>query len=393
MPIIKLNQKFINHNLQCPDGKIRIEYCDVDLPGLYIEVRATRPGQGTYYLRYKDSIGKTCHQKIGRTTDISLADARKTTKTLKAEIALGADPRGEEKARKAVPIYAEFFEQHYLPHVKPRKRSWAKDEEMFRLRINAVFGNQRLNQITRQKIQMFHTSLKEEGLSASSCNHYVKLLKHSLNLAIDWDMLDTNPAVRIPFFHEDNKMENYLDEAELERLMVVLQTDDNRAVCRIIMYLLSTGARLNEALAARWDHVDIERRVWKIPATNSKSKRIRSVPLNDSAIDVLSQLDTQGMYDYLFINKQTGNRYTTISKVWGRLRKKAELSHLRIHDLRHGFASFLVNSGRTLYEVQQILGHSDPSVTQRYAHLSTKALQDAANSASEIIKGAMQASG
>jgi integrase len=96
------------------------------------------------------------------------------------------------------------------------------------------------------------------------------------------------------------------------------------------MYLLSTGARLNEALTATWSQVDRERRVWRIPASNSKSKKIRSVPLNDSAIDVLNQLDTEG--------------------------------------------------------------NSDPSVTQRYAHLGIKALQDAANSASVIIKGAMQAS-
>ncbi|ORU95001.1 MAG: hypothetical protein A6F70_10480 [Cycloclasticus sp. symbiont of Bathymodiolus heckerae] len=133
--------------------------------------------------------------------------------------------------------------------------------------------------------------------------------------------------------------------------------------------------------------MDIDRRVWKIPASNSKSKRIRSVPLNDSAINVLNQ---QGADEYLFINWQTGKPYTTISKAWGRLRKKAGSEHLRIHDLRHGYARFLVNDGRTLYEVQQILGHSDPSVTQRYAHLSTKALQDAANSASEVIQGAMQ---
>ena len=390
MPIIKLTQQYVNHDLQCPEGKTRIEMCDKDLPGLYIEVRATSPGQGTYYLRYKDNNAKTCHQKLGRTTETTLAEARKQAKTLKAEIALGADPRGEEKARKAIPTYADFFTEHYLPYAKPHKRSWAKDEEMFRLRLNKVFGKQRLNQITRHKIQSFHTSLKDEGLSASTCNHYVKLLKHSLNLAIDWDMLDINPAVRVPLFSEaDNIVENYLGEAELERLMAVVQTDDNRAVCRIILYLLSTGARLNEALSARWDQVDIARRVWKIPASNSKSKRIRSVPLNDSAINVLNQLGTD---EYLFINWQTGKPYTTISKVWGRLRKKAGLAHLRIHDLRHQYASFLVNDGRTLYEVQQILGHSDPSVTQRYAHLSTKALQDAANSASEVIQGAMQGS-
>lgn len=90
MPIVKLTQAFIDNNLQCPSNKSRIEYCCQELPGLYVEIRATSQGQGTYYLRYKDSTGKTCHQKIARTTDISLQDARKRAKTLKAEIALGA---------------------------------------------------------------------------------------------------------------------------------------------------------------------------------------------------------------------------------------------------------------------------------------------------------------
>jgi integrase len=154
--------------------------------------------------------------------------------------------------------------------------------------------------------------------------------------------------------------------------------------------LLSTGARLNEALSAKWDQVDRLTRVWRIPSAVSKSGKIRAIPLNDSALEVLGELDTEGSFEHLFVNRQTGKPYTTIMKVWGRLRLKAGLPHLRIHDLRHQYASFLVNAGRTLYEVQQILGHSDPSVTQRYAHLSTKSLQDAANSASLAMNGAQQ---
>jgi integrase len=383
--------RFLHNHLQCP-GKRRIEYCDQDLPGLYIEVRHLSPGQGTYYLRYKDNNGKTRHQKLGRTTDISLADARKKAKTLKAEIALGSDPSGEEKARKAIPTLTEFMQGHFIPYVTLRKRTWWKDEDMFRLRLKAVFGHKRLNQITRQQIQAFHTGVKAEGKSASTCNHYIKLLRHALNLAVDWDMLEKNPAARVPLFQEDNQVEHYMDDSQLDRLLTVLRTDENRPVCLIAMFLLSTGARLNEALQAKWEHVDRAHRVWRIPASNSKSKKVRSVPLNDSAIDVLNQLDTQDSYAYLFINRKTGAPYTTIYKVWCRIRNEAGLPHLRLHDLRHQYASFLVNSGRTLYEVQQILGHSDPTVTQRYAHLSTKALQDAANSASDIISGAMKES-
>ena len=389
MSIVKLTQNCITHDLQCPPEKARVELCDSEQPGLYVEVRATSPGQGTYYLRYKDATGKTCHQKIGRTTDLDLSDARAKAKALKAEITLGADPRGAEKARREVLTFTDFFENHYLPYVKPRKRSWKRDEELFRLRIKGKFGDKRLNQITRQQVQLFHTGLLDEGLAGASCDHHVKLLRHALNLAVQWGMLDTNPVTGVPLFNRDNKIEHYLEHDELEKLLTVLRTDENRSICLITSFLLSTGARLNEALKSTWNQLDKQNRVWRIPALNSKSKRVRSVPLNDSAIDILNQLDTEGTFDYLFVTKQTRKPFRFVHKVWARLRKKAGLPHLRIHDLRHQYASFLVNSGRTLFEVQQILGHSDPKVTMRYSHLSSKSLQDAANSASVIIKGAM----
>ena len=388
MPVLKLSENFIRNNLQCPETKSRIEYCDSELPGLYVEVRATSPGQGTYYLRYKDSTGKTCHQIIARTADIGLVEARKQAKTLKAEIALGSDPRAEEKARQAVLTFAEFFEQHYLPYVTPRKRSWGRDEELYRLRIKAIFGHKRFNQITRQQIQSFHTALMNEGLAAATCNHHIKLMKHALNLAIDWGMLDKNPVARVSLFFEDNKIEHYLNDNELERLLTVLHANKNSPVSLIALFLLSSGCRLNEVLSAKWSDVDLDKGVFTIRATNSKSKRLRAVPLNGTALEVLKQLDTQGRFEHLFINRKTGKPYVNITKVWQRLRTAAGLKHLRLHDLRHQYASFLVNNGRTLYEVQQILGHSDPKVTMRYAHLSTRALQEAANSASIKIKEA-----
>lgn len=387
MPIVKLTQSFIAHDLQCPAGKNRIEYCDTEIPGLLIDVRATNQGVGTYYVRYKNHAGKTCYSKLGRTSEVSLVDARKQAKSLKAQIALGSDPSAEKKARKAVPTFSEFFEDHYLPYVKPRKRSWKRDDEMYRLRIKKEFGHLRLNQIGRQQVQSFHTDLLESGLKPATCDHHIKLMKHALNLAIDWELLtEKNPVARVPLFAVDNKVEHYLDDVELEKLLNVLHADENRPVCLIALFLISTGCRLNEVLSAKWTQVDRVNRVFRVDAINSKSKRVRSIPLNDSALEVLDQLDTEGKYEHLFINKKTAEPYTTIMKVWTRLRIKSGLPHLRIHDLRHQFASFLVNSGRTLYEVQQLLGHSNPKVTERYAHLSSKTLQEAANSASAIIK-------
>lgn len=390
MPVLKLSATMFPQVLQCPEGKARAELCDADCPGLYIEVRATSPGQGTFYLRYKDGTGKTCHKRIGAAADVTLTDARKQAKQLKAEIALGSDPKGAEKAKGAVLTYATFFTDHYLPYVTPRERSWKRDEELYRLRIEKIFGDKKLDAIERKQIQSFHTALLAEGLAPASCDHHVKLIRQSLNLAVEWDMLEKNPASKVPLFNVDNKVEHYLDEDQLQRLLAVLRSPDSpRNVCLIALFLLSTGARLNEALTAKWADIDRQTRVWRIPASISKSRKIRVVPLNDSALDVLAELDTEGEFEGLFVNRQTGKSYTAIFKVWSRLRIKAGLPHLRIHDLRHSFSSFLINNGRSLYEIQHILGHSDPKVTQRYAHLSTKSLQDAANSASMMIRGAM----
>ncbi len=321
---------------------------------------------------------------------LSLADARRKAKELKAEIALGADPRAEHKARKAVITFDEFFAEHYLPYVKPRKRSWNRDEELYRLRISAKFGKKRLNEVTRQQIQIFHSEVLAEGLAPATANHHLKLIKRCFSLANQWDMVLGNPASRIPMFPEDNQVERYMNDEQLAKLLEVLKTDPCRSVCLIAMFLLATGCRYAEVTSARWSEVDKDKRIFRVAAKNSKSKRMRPVPLNDTAIDVLNQLDTEGTYEHLFINKKTKKPYVNIAKVWEKLRSKAGLPHLRLHDLRHQAASNLINTGSSLYVVQQILGHSDPSVTQRYSHLSVKTLNDASDNASVITQRACE---
>ena len=390
MAIVKLTQQFIDKELVCPEGVQRLEFVSEKRSGLYVEVRATSNGYGTYYLRYKNQNGKSSHQKLGRTLDITLADARRKVKELKAEIALGADPRAEDKARKAVITFDDFFNDYYFPYVKPRKRSWDRDEELYRLRIKDVFGAKRLNQVTRLQIQTFHSGLLEEGLATATANHHAKLIRHMLNLAVEWEMLDKNPASRIHMFAEDNKIERLMTNEQLSSLLEVLRTDHRRQVCLIALFLLATGCRLNEALSATWTQVDQQKRIWRIPASNSKSKRMRPVPLNDIAFEVINQLNTEGVYEHLFINSKTKAPYTSVANVWHKLRVKAGMPSLRLHDLRHNAASNLINSGSSLFIVQQILGHSVPSVTQRYAHLSVKSLNDASDNASAIIKGAMK---
>lgn len=387
MAIVNLTQETYARP-RCPDGKTKVELCDAQVRGMYLLVQASRPDAAAVFLRYKNADGRTCHEMIGRTSEIDLAEARRRAKEWKARIALGADPRGDARTQREVPTLDAFFTEHYEPFAKPRKRSWARDEELYRLRIKAKFGGRRLNQISRHQVQTFHTELLATGLAPATCDHHLKLLKRMFNLALDWDVFPgPNPVARVPMFNADNKRETYLDDEQLHRLVAVLRTDGNRPVCLIAMFLLSSGARLSEALSATWEQIDEQNRVWRIPALNSKSKRIRSVPLNDSALEVLAELDTKGARGHLFVNAATGKPYTTIAKVWNRLRKEVGIPKLRLHDLRHSFASMLINSGRSLYEVQKLLGHSDTKVSERYAHVNLRTLQDAANAASLKING------
>ena len=214
MAVIKLTQAIVDNHLYCPQGKQKSELCDTEVRGSICEIRATSPGSGTWYVRYKNRDGQTRHERVGRTTEIDLAEARKRAKQLKAEIHLGADPRGEAKAQKEVPTLDTFFTQHYEPFAKPRKRSWKRDEELYRLRIKGKFGSRRLNQISRQMVQTFHTELHATGLAPATCDHHLKLLKRMFNLAVDWGVFPgPNPVSRVPMFNADNKMEHYLDDA------------------------------------------------------------------------------------------------------------------------------------------------------------------------------------
>jgi len=168
----------------------------------------------------------------------------------------------------------------------------------------------------------------------------------------------------------------------------VLKTDPNRSVCHVALFLLATGCRLSEALNARWSHIDRKARLWTLPADDNKSGRTRSIPLGRKALAVLDEVGTEGKHDHIFVSARTGKPLQHVHKVWDRLRREAGLPEMRLHSLRHSFASYLVGKGHSLYRVQAILGHQSPVVSQRYAHIQADTLHEAADAASDVIEDA-----
>lgn len=301
------------------------------------------------------------------------------------------EPKAE--VQKSEMTLATFMEVHYTPHARMHKRTFLKDQGMYNNRIGPRFGHYPLDKIPRLDVQVFHNEMVEkEKVSAATADHHIKFMRRMLNLAVQWEFLEKSPLSRIALFNQDNQIEHFLDGAAIQRLVAVLKSHPKKVIALLLMFLLSTGARKASAKNAKWDEIDFANRMWRIPATNSKSKKVVMVPLNDSAIWVLEQLHTEGAKGYIFVHERTGKPYTAIEKTWYEVRRLAGLgTEVRIHDLRHTYASLLVTSGRSLYEVQKILAHSDPKITMRYAHLSAKTLQEAANAASVLMPLAVPA--
>lgn len=384
MAVIKLTASTL-HTLKCPQGKSRAEFCDSDTRGLYLLV--SDKGQRTFFWRTKID-GKTTHRKIGRVSEITLADARAEVNRLKEEQAFSA---GKSNLSVDVMTMDDLWGEYYPFAQSTIPRSVKRLEQLWRLRIQPRFGHVKLRDMNARQIQSFMMDLRnKEKLSAATCDYHGALLKRLSSLSVRWEYLEVSFAKNIQLYHEQNGVENILTDQQLRNLLEVLHTDSNRPVCHIALFLLSTGARLSEALTARWSNIDEVKKLWIVPAANSKSKRARSIPLSDSALDVLKQVDRKDSDQYVFTNRKTGTRRKNIFRPWDRIRRKVGLGFLRCHDLRHNFASYCVNNGRSLYEVSKLLGHADTRTTIRYSHLNEKTLLEAANSISSKISDVMQ---
>ena len=378
MPIVKLGVEIIKQTT-CPPEKSHVDLYDSTITGFFVEIRPS--GKKTFYLRYSDHYGERKQYKIGDAQTLTFTQAKVEARRLKTNIALGHDPFVQKHASQNVMKLEDFVKTHFVPYIKQYKRGWRTNMSMLKIHIIPVFGSLFLNEIKLSAVIKLHCSMREKGYAAVTCNNAIIMMRHMFNLAKKWDIkgADHNPAAGIALFEINNQRERYLTRKEVRVLKEAINESDNTQLKYIVVLLLFTGCRKRELLDAKWEHFDIQRRIWRIPTT--KSGKLRHVPLSDAVIEVLKSLPRFDACPYLIPNPDTLKPFKTIYISWNTARNRAGMPDLRMHDLRHSFASFLINSGRSLYEVQNILGHSQLSSTQRYAHLSQTTLVAAANAA------------
>jgi len=379
MPRCHITLSFVK-SLQLERPSKRIMYMDTDFRSLLLEVRPT--GTGTWYFRY-DNKGKYKLFKIGLMEEVSVLEAKAKAFELQRSLLHYGEEQGmpgEFKAHRLT--FSAFIHEYYAMHAKSRKRSWSAEQRILRREIIPIFGEMRLNAVTRLTVACWFEGVIERGLAPSTCNRALFLLKYIFSCARRWGFIAESPAKDVSALPEREFRERYLSEMEACHLLDVLVEEKDRQAAQAIRLLLFTGARKSEILAARWENVDVERRILTVPL--SKSGKARHIPLSDAALQVLVDLPRRS--EWLFPSPRKDGHITSVFIPWDRVRTKAGLQDVRLHDLRHSFASFLVNGGFSLYEVQKILGHHNPKVTARYAHLTQESLLRAANAVGQRIE-------
>jgi integrase len=382
-----INQSKIPKYLCPPDKKALRVYMD-DRSGLNLYI--TRNGSRTWDFQFKSpTTKKSAHYKVGDADIVTVDEAKEAVIDLRRLVSKGIDPRDSRKQSDEMPTYTAFMENDYLPMADIHKKSAAKDRQMFRDRLKPEFGHFKLDQITRRLAYEFYLSLQRENLAVASCNHYVKLLRHSLNVALDWQLIDRNPIQRFKLQSPRNTRDRYLSDEELARFIKVLNSDHNRPVCRILLWLIGTGCRLSEALHARTKNLSLEQRTWVIPSDQAKGGKSRTVYLSDFCMNILKEREKDS--EWLFPNPKTGKPFTTIRRVYYRLKRLSKLpDEIVIHSLRHSYCTYLAQAGASGPKIMQAMGHADFRTSQLYIHLNSEVYEEASNYVAARIDSALK---
>ncbi len=347
---------------------------DSELKGFGVRVFPT--GRRTYFVQYRNQFGGTRRKKIGVHGIITADQAREEAKKLLGDVAKGGDPsQGFQKAKlkqSFEELANEYIEMHAKTNKKPK--SLREDQKMLENIILKRLGGKKVEEITSYDIQQLHHELRETTYMA---NRVRALLHKMFNLAIQWQWIIVNPVSGIKKYQE-YKRERWLNDEELQRLHDVLDRYHNQSVANAIRLLVLTGARKNELLSATWDQFDLEKGVWTKPAHSTKQKKMEHLPLSTQVISLLKEMVEKATTSYLFPGKIPEKPVQDIKKAWHTISTQADLEKVRIHDLRHTHASHLVSSGLSLSIVGKLLGHTQASTTQRYAHLADEPLRNAA---------------
>ena len=365
-------------------------------PGVYYrEVKRTGSPQETekvFYIVFKKE-GKVHEEKVGRqhTDDMTAAKAA----TIRAERIEGkrASRKEERKAAKAAEeaernkvTIGKIWEEYQV--IRANKKSLVTDQYNFKNHLTE-FADKRPEDLITLDIQKFRVKLENEGLSPASVKHSLVLLRMLINWGVKQGICaapdPAKPHFDIPKL--DNERTEMLSGEQVKAYLKALDKEADQNLAALFRLALVTGMRKSALFNLKWADCDFENKVIVLRGEVAKKGHTERIPMNDMALTILHAVE-RGNSEYVFPGKDGGPRKEA-RRMAQRVKKVAGLPEdfRPFHGLRHAFASHLISSGKvSLYELQKLLTHSSPKMTQRYAHLADEALKDASNVASDMFK-------
>lgn len=255
------------------------------------------------------------------------------------------------------------YERHHLPGKKAKR-----DDLRFISYLRPKIGNRKVSSISRRDIE---TIFRKKGETAPvQANRMLSFLSKALNLAIRWDWISDNPAKGINKYREI-KRDRYVNTHELPGLMEAIHAEPNPYIKAAFLLFLLTGARRSEVLTLRWEDIDFETAEWRI--SDTKSGRSHVIPLSQSALKIIRALPRIVGNPFVIVGNKKNSYLKNPTKAWYRIRKRAGLEDVRIHDLRRTVGSYMAQGGASLPLIGRVLNHSNPSTTAIYARIGDEA--------------------
>jgi len=333
-------------------------------------IRKTKEGYHRFYIDYYNRYGERIQQLVKTATSWQEANSALRNAVLQEHLKKCGDQEQQQRIK-----FKELCDLYLENYAKINKKSWKDDQYRIDAHMKPYFGEYELKIMNPMHIEQYRALRLESDVSKSTVNREITILKKMFNLAIDWNLADHNPVLRVKLFSEkDTQKERILTDEEELRLL----SESPPYLKSILITALNTGMRRGEIFNLKWDQVDFKQRIIKV--TNTKNGKNRIIPINDLLLqELILQKKASGKNDYVFPNPDTKKPFIDTKKSFKHACREARIENLRFHDLRHTFASRLVKAGVDLITVRDLLGHFSVRVTQRYTHSSQDQKAQAVN--------------
>jgi len=398
----KLTEKLVK-NAQPVEGK-DYQLFDSELRAFALIVY--RSGSKAFTIDYRHA-GRPRRMVFGRWPEWSVSAARIRAKELRRDVDAGFDPLKQRQQLREQPRIRELIDRYLIEHAsKLAKANEADQHSMMEKLVAPHWENRLVSEITRSDVEQLLTKVAEgrarphkakpnnrarklQGPKKTPirANRVGEALRKAFSLAIEWGWREDNPASG---FHRrlENPRERFLTKDEIDRLANALDHDEDQRAADIIRICMLTGARVGEVRQSRFEQFNLDLLIWTKPASTTKQRRMHRVPISENVAAIVRQrkLVVPNSSPWVFPGDVAGQPVIEIRRFWKRIQREAQIEDVRIHDLRHTFASLLVSGGASLEMIGKLLGHTQLQTTQRYAHLLDAPLREGVNAVAGMFQ-------